>query len=169
MDGLTTTSPLLDKYGLIQSIAKQPGQKNDENVFLTLLVTQLQNQDPLSPMENAEFIQQVATFSSLEESQNLNAKLADLITIQEVVAGQNAFTQSASLVGKTVEYAHPDTGEPATGFVGAVHVTDAGLVLDIDGLEVPLGLVTGIVTEAPADEPAPQEETPADEETQETD
>lgn len=51
---------------------KTQGGDLDKDAFLRLLVTQLQNQDPLSPMEDREFIAQMAQFSSLEQMQNLN-------------------------------------------------------------------------------------------------
>jgi hypothetical protein len=44
----------------------------DRNAFMMLLVTQLQHQDPLSPMENTDFIAQLAQFSSLEQMQQMN-------------------------------------------------------------------------------------------------
>lgn len=44
----------------------------DKDMFLELLVAQMRNQDPLNPMEDREFIAQMAQFSSLEEMQNLN-------------------------------------------------------------------------------------------------
>ena len=46
--------------------------------FLQLLVTQLQNQDPLNPMEDQEFIAQMAQFSSLEQLMNLNTSMEGL-------------------------------------------------------------------------------------------
>lgn len=54
--------------------AQQSAKNNDldKDAFLRLLVTQLRSQDPLSPMEDREFIAQMAQFSSLEQMQNLN-------------------------------------------------------------------------------------------------
>jgi len=57
-------------YSSIQQ--KMQSGNLDKDAFLKLLVTQMQNQDPLSPMEDREFIAQMAQFSSLEQMQNLN-------------------------------------------------------------------------------------------------
>lgn len=52
--------------------------KLDKDAFLKLLVTQLANQDPLNPMEDREFIAQMAQFSALEQMQNLNSNITEL-------------------------------------------------------------------------------------------
>jgi flagellar basal-body rod modification protein FlgD len=73
--------------------AKQSLGKDD---FLTLLIAQLQHQDPSNPMENTDFIAQMAQFSTLEQMSNVSAgfdKLADKLNNSE------AF----SMLGKTVE------------------------------------------------------------------
>jgi flagellar basal-body rod modification protein FlgD len=66
--------------------------------FMRLLIAQLQNQDPLSPMDNQEFAVQLATFNSLEQLVGVNEKL-DSLTSQQGIAGQ---FNSAALIGKHV-------------------------------------------------------------------
>jgi flagellar basal-body rod modification protein FlgD len=53
-------------------------QNIGENEFLKLLVAQLQNQDPLSPLQNQEFVSQLATFSSLEQLISINKAITKL-------------------------------------------------------------------------------------------
>lgn len=52
-----------------------PQNRIDKNAFLNLLIIQLKNQDPLNPVEDKEFIAQMAQFSSLEQLQELNKKM----------------------------------------------------------------------------------------------
>lgn len=54
----------------------------DFDQFLTLLTTQLQNQDPLAPMDSSEFTNQLVQFSQVEQQINLNQKIDDLLTLQ---------------------------------------------------------------------------------------
>jgi flagellar basal-body rod modification protein FlgD len=66
--------------------------------FLKLLVTQLQNQDPLNPTDNTAFVAQLAQFSSLEGITNLNTSMEGVSASMKAVQNSNA----ASLIGKTV-------------------------------------------------------------------
>lgn len=77
-----------------------------KDAFLKLLVTQLENQDPLNPTDNTEFVAQLAQFSSLEGIQNLNTSLGDMKgsmnALQEFgstsLIGKNAKAESSSFV-----------------------------------------------------------------------
>lgn len=64
--------------------------------FLKILLTQLNYQDPLKPLDNQEFLAQMAQFSSLEQARQLNERVNTLLTIQ-------SSTQSIGLLGKTVD------------------------------------------------------------------
>jgi flagellar basal-body rod modification protein FlgD len=66
--------------------------------FLTLLVAQLEHQDPLEPQDNTEFVAQLAQFSSLEEQTATNNKLDELIAAQ----GSSEQTAAFSLLGQEV-------------------------------------------------------------------
>lgn len=71
--------------------------------FLKILLTQLQFQDPLKPMDNQEFIAQMAQFTSLELNRQANDKTDSLMTIQTA-------TQALGLIGKQVEIS-TETGQ----------------------------------------------------------
>lgn len=60
-----------------QNVDDKPKNDLDKDAFLRLLTTQLANQDPLNPMEDKEFIAQLAQFSSLEQMQNLNKNIVE--------------------------------------------------------------------------------------------
>ena len=76
------------------SSSYEVGGKLGKDEFLKLLVTQLQHQDPLDPMDSHEFISQLAQFSSLEQLQNINDKLDDLTA---------KLSNAADLIGHEVE------------------------------------------------------------------
>lgn len=72
---------------------------SDFNTFLTMLTTQLKNQDPLSPMDSTQFTSQLVQYSSVEQQINANSNLEKLISLQ-----QSASTaQGINYLGQTVE------------------------------------------------------------------
>lgn len=110
-----TASEKLNVENKVNSYNKtlvQNGRKTSNELgkddFLKLLITQLSNQDPTNPMENTEFISQMAQFSSLEQMTNMStsfSKMASFINSSE----------AASTLGKTVELNIGDT--TTTGIV----------------------------------------------------
>jgi flagellar basal-body rod modification protein FlgD len=83
----------------------------DKTAFLKLLVAQMKNQDPLKPMDNTEFVAQLAQFSNLEQVMGINDRL-DALTLQ----GQGqANTEVASLVGKRITANGTSVGLDSSG------------------------------------------------------
>jgi flagellar basal-body rod modification protein FlgD len=93
------------------------GEELGQKAFLNLMITQLKNQDPLSPQENGEFIAQLAQFSSVESLDRLNNNFDSF----SKGFMSNQALQASSLVGRSVSVASqtalltPD--EPVTGLV----------------------------------------------------
>ena len=110
-----------------------------KDAFLRLLIAELSNQDPLNPMEDREFVSQMATFSSLEQMQNMNKTL-------ESMAEANKFS-AVQYIGKAVAFTKGE-GEEATQTVAIVnHVwfdPNGKVILDTTEGEVDLEDVEGV-------------------------
>ena len=85
--------------------------------FLKLLVTQLKYQDPLTPMDNTEFVAQLAQFSSLEQMQNLNDNFEQMMSAQQLV-------QMSQLIGMEAKVVDSISGELVRDEVTGVSVID---------------------------------------------
>jgi flagellar basal-body rod modification protein FlgD len=92
VNSLTGASTKADKAGLKLT--------EDFDTFLTLLTTQLQNQDPLEPLDTNQFTQQLVEFASVEQLIDQSASLEDLIALQE----ENTQIGAAGYIGNTIEY-----------------------------------------------------------------
>ncbi len=103
--------------------------------FLQLLVTQLQNQDPLSPMEDKEFIAQLAQFSSLEQLQNMNSSLSAFLDL-------NLMHQASVLIGREVKV-YGEDGD-IVGVISEIRFTPNGPMVVIDDEEYPMTHIIGI-------------------------
>ncbi|MBQ7219633.1 MAG: flagellar hook assembly protein FlgD [Synergistaceae bacterium] len=110
-----------------------------KDAFLKLLIAELSNQDPLNPMEDREFVSQMATFSSLEQMQNMNKTL-------ESMAEANKFS-AVQYIGKAVAFTKGE-GEEMTQVAAVVnHVwfdPNGKIVLDTSEGEVNLEDVEGV-------------------------
>jgi len=89
--------------------------------FLNLLITELKYQNPLEPMESREFISQMATFSSLEQMQNLNTGFDALAsTVNDVLLPNLMLQQSGSMIGREIFYLNPEAEEGQEILTGTV-------------------------------------------------
>lgn len=116
---------------------KTQGSKNTlgKEAFLLLLVTQLQNQDPLKPMDDKEFTAQLAQFSSLEEMKNISKSIDGLVASQS----SSAKTSAVGFIGKEVKFLDPAGSESTMqGTVASVRYESGESYLIIGSMNVPL-------------------------------
>ena len=92
----------VDAFNKALGGGKTPKAELDKDDFLKILVTQLQHQDPTNPMQDREFIAQMAQFSSLEQMTNMSQNFAKL-------SGILNSSEAQSLLGRTVEILDGDT------------------------------------------------------------
>ena len=111
-------------YSSVQ-VERKDGNNLDKDAFFKLLITQLKYQDPLTPMDNTEFIAQMAQFSYLEQMANMNANLSQFLRIQ-------ALSEGASLIGRNVETVDADTGEIIRGEVVRVSFEEGSMYAYLD-------------------------------------
>lgn len=83
-----------------KTLASTQSLAADFNQFLTLLTTQLQNQDPLSPMDSTEFTSQLVQFAGVEQQININQKLDSLVSLQL----GNTMGNALGYVGQKINY-----------------------------------------------------------------
>ncbi|MGF7015930.1 flagellar basal-body rod modification protein FlgD [Ornithinibacillus bavariensis] len=107
MNKLPVIDPTL--YLKNQSNTRVPSNELGKDEFLKILMVQLQNQDPTNPMEDREFISQLAQFSSLEQMMNMTKSINTLVENQLI----SPIVQYSHMIGKIVTYQSFDieTGE----------------------------------------------------------
>jgi len=134
------------------------GASFGDNPFLQLLITEMRNQSPLEPVDNASFMQQIASFSSMEEQKQLNDNLLQLLDFQGVLARLQGLSEGSALLGKTVTYRSGD--KALKGAVDSVFVNENGEVrLRVGDAEIGIGEIIGIEQpkESPEKEPSKNE------------
>ncbi|MCL2188151.1 MAG: hypothetical protein FWC16_10275 [Defluviitaleaceae bacterium] len=118
--------------------SRVPNSELGRQEFLNLLMTQLKFQDPLDPMDDRDFMAQMAQFSALEQMMNLNH------TFER--------TQAFGHIGMEVDYAfrHPVSGEwvEGHGIVQAVNAQGSDIYVLVNGIDVPLAAVQ-VVSQSP--------------------
>lgn len=106
---MTNTTPITNDYYFAnkkQTVKETGNNALGKDAFLRLLVTQLQHQDPTAPMDNTEYVSQLAQFSSLEQMQNMTSAINNLLESQQ----QTQLMNYTTFIGKEVEW-HEITDE----------------------------------------------------------
>ena len=125
---VTAASPVTTQSPTATTAATETPQTVDYDAFLQLLIAQMKNQDPTKPADPAQFIAQLASFSSVEQAIKTNNKLDTLMTSM-------ALSQAEGLIGRTVTSADGSV----TGTVSGIRIVSGGAVAILDnGREVPL-------------------------------
>ena len=124
VEGVGGSPAIAGEAQKVKESSEQNGLNKDE--FLQLLVGQLKNQNPLSPVGSQEFMSQMAAFSTLEQVTNLAVS-------NEELNGMISTNQSLSLVGHQVTYLKED-GTTAEGTVESVDFGKEGASLTIGGV-----------------------------------
>jgi flagellar basal-body rod modification protein FlgD len=101
-----------------------------KDAFFRLLVTQLRHQDPLSPMDDREFVAQMAQFSTLEQMQSLNGQMLRL--------------SAMAMLGQEVLIMPNNGGEPAAGIVERVVTLNGSVQVAVNGQLYPVEWVNAV-------------------------
>lgn len=118
----------------VQSTKKQ--MKTED--FIKMMITQLQNQDPMEPMKNQELMSQMNQISQLQSS----SQLQDVLTKLSL---QNQIGAAGNLIGKLVRGVDPNSEQVVQGLVTSVKVTKDGVSLELDnGQSLAMEQVTDI-------------------------
>lgn len=114
----------------------------DRDAFLKLLLTQLEHQDPLSPVNDREFLSQLAQFGALEQTSNLARTMQ---AWAEAARRSQQLQDALALMGRTVEYTGTNN-LPGQGVVERVYVAADGVSLSVAGQVVELNRVTAVLS-----------------------
>jgi flagellar basal-body rod modification protein FlgD len=117
---------------------RTPTQAFDSEMFLKLLVTQLQNQDPSSPMDSTQMISQTSQLASMQQLTSLNSATTDSYNLQMRSA-------AANVLGKTVSWTDAQ-GAAHTGLATAVSFSGSTPSVTVGSDTVALTDLTGIST-----------------------
>jgi flagellar basal-body rod modification protein FlgD len=129
--------------------AKTPSKELDKDTFLQLLVAQLSNQDPSSPMDTSQMMAQTTSLSMMES-------LSEIQTSAREQFGLSMRMSATELVGRQISWVDA-AGKTQTGVVGSVDFSGSVPILKVGTTDLPLDSVAGV---SPVTTPAPATGTP---------
>lgn len=131
VSGVGSGQDVLQQYSTDNNQEEEKSNELGQNQFMELLVAQLNNQNPLEPQDNTEFVAQLAQFSTVESLENLNTTAYDM----QADMRSNQALQASSMVGRSVvvpghEYSFLQSGDLIAGQT-EIPATTQNLVLQI--------------------------------------
>lgn len=156
-DAISTRNvwPNYDKTNVQAASNRKPTDTLGKDQFLSILVTQLRNQDPMQPMQDRDFIAQMAQFTSVEQLMNMAGELTLM---------RQSIGTASSLIGKYIQWnEYDENGDivPVTGKVDSILSKDGILYAKSGDKEVALDYVVAISeTEIDAETPEDEEGEP---------
>jgi flagellar basal-body rod modification protein FlgD len=119
---------------------RAPVQTMDSDVFMSLLVAQLKNQNPSAPMDTNQMMSQTIQLSMMEKMQELTTNSKEGFSLQMRQA-------AAQLIGHSVGYVLAD-GTTGTGIAGSVSYSGTVPTVKVGDLSIPLDSITGLTAPA---------------------
>ncbi|HAA43476.1 MAG TPA: flagellar biosynthesis protein FlgD [Ruminiclostridium sp.] len=140
VNGVSHQKTIQDIINATENKAKERNTGNGlgKDDFLRLLITQLTHQDPMNPVDDKEFIAQMAQFSALEQMQNMSSDFSQI--------------KAFSMIGKTVTASVINKGTNAKelvhGIVESVTIENGKSVLSVNGKDVPVDSIISVEDES---------------------
>lgn len=119
---------------------RAPVQTMDANVFMSLLVAQLKNQNPSAPMDTNQMMAQTIQLSMMEKMTELTSNSKEGFSLQMRSA-------AAQLIGHSVDYTLPD-GTTGTGIASSVSFAGSVPTVKVGELSIPLDSISGLTAPA---------------------
>lgn len=144
-DYVKGTSNIWPYYSADNKSTAKAGQESTlgKDEFLKILVAQIKNQDPMKPLEDKEFIAQMAQFTSVEQLMNMSAELKEL---------KNSLGFTATLIGKSIEWetasADGSEGVIKNGTVDSISMKSGESFAVVDGEEILIGRILTVKNES---------------------
>jgi len=93
------------------------------DAFMSLLLTQMKNQNPMEPMNDTEMISQMSQLSSLQELQKVSSSMTSMEYLSQMLS-------ASDMIGKTVTYKNSD-GETVSGAVSSISLEDSEVYVTV--------------------------------------
>jgi flagellar basal-body rod modification protein FlgD len=136
--GVAASSPAIP-----QSSAALPGNTLGQDEFLKLLAMQLQYQDPLNPMDNQQFLSQLAQFSSLQEMTSVSQVEQKVLAGIRQLQWESGIGSAYQLLGALVQ-GTDSNGNPVNGTVTGIKTVNGEVMLEVGQSLIGLGALQSV-------------------------